>query len=353
MVGGAPATPDSAGVDRASLALPPPPALPASMILTVTRACNLRCAYCPTAKDGWPSLTVEDARAAVSLFATRYVDAAQPGDVKLFGGEPLLVPEVVRAAIEAASGRPEIRRVYLSTNGLGLDAPWLDFLAGQPKVILTLSVDGRPEDHRGLRRALPGVADSYEHLLSLLPALLRAPRLVITQTIAPSTAARAADNFSHLLELGFRRFNLLPGYYLPWRPTQLSALDDAFDAISQRIRAEWAAGRPLYLRNLFTWAPTPFFNTGLVVDADRSIHPSNVGLSGQLDGLRGQTQVGSLDAPPSREALQAQAVQVEGLLRAALPEGVWASTQAADAALTRLVRGLYPAWLQMKRDRSR
>ena len=47
--------------------------------------------------------------------------------------EPLQVC-LERAAIEAASARPEIRRVYLSTNGLGLDAPWLDFLAGQPKV---------------------------------------------------------------------------------------------------------------------------------------------------------------------------------------------------------------------------
>lgn len=319
------------------------------MILTVTRACNLRCAYCPTAKDGWPSLTEQDARAAVSLFATRYVDARRPGDVKLFGGEPLLVPQVVRAAIEEASARPEIRRVYLSTNGLGLDAGWLDLLAARPKVILTLSLDGRPEDHRGLRRALPGVADSYQHVRDLLPALLRAPRLVVTQTIAPSTAPRAAENFAHLLELGFRRFNLLPGYYLPWRPAQLDALEAGFSAIGQRIRAEWAAGRPLYLRNLFTWAPTPFFNTGLVVDADRSVHPSNVGLSGQLDGLRGQTRLGSLDEPPTPDALAAGAARVEELLRQALPEGVWASTQAVDAALTRLVRGLYPAWLASKR----
>ena len=71
------------------------------LILTVTRACNLRCSYCPTAMDGWPSLTPDDARAALRLFADRFGG----GDVKLFGGEPLLVPDVVRAAFdEAASG---------------------------------------------------------------------------------------------------------------------------------------------------------------------------------------------------------------------------------------------------------
>ena len=82
-----------------------------SLILTVTRQCDLRCAYCPTAKDGWPSLTAEDTRRAIDLFADRYGG----GDVKLFGGEPLLVPEVVRAAMDHAASRQEIRRVYLST----------------------------------------------------------------------------------------------------------------------------------------------------------------------------------------------------------------------------------------------
>ena len=84
------------------------------LILTVTRQCNLRCTYCPTAKDGWPSLSAQDARDAVKLF----VDRCGGGAIKLFGGEPLLVPEVVRAAMEQAREMPEIRWVYLSTNGL-------------------------------------------------------------------------------------------------------------------------------------------------------------------------------------------------------------------------------------------
>lgn len=321
------------------------------MILTVTRACNLRCSYCPTAKDGWPSLSRDDARAAVRLFADRYASVQRPGDIKMFGGEPLLVPDVVRAAIDEAVGRPQVRRIYLSTNGLGLDSAWLELVKRQPKLILTLSMDGRPEDHRRLRRALPGVADSYDHVLSLLPALLATPRVVLTQTIAPATAARAADNFEHLLDLGFRRFNFLPGYFVPWKAAQLAALERSLAGIGDRIRAEWAAGRRLYVRNLFTWAPTPFFNTGLVVDADRSIHPSNVGLSGQLDGLRGRTRVGDLDQPPPPQVLAARALDVNSMLEEVLPDRVWQSTLAADAALTKLVRGLYPAWAAARQAR--
>ena len=320
---------------------------PGSLILTVTRACNLRCAYCPTAKDGWPSLTPDDARQAVALFADRYGG----GDIKMFGGEPLLVPEVVRAALEAARTRPEIRRVYLSTNGLGLTPEWLAYLRGYPKGILTLSIDGAPEDHRRLRRALPGIADAYDHIVSLLPELLQTPRVVVTQTIAPATAVRAAANFRHLLGLGFRRINLLPGYYIPWRPAQLEALHAGFSEIQAEIEQWWSAGRYLYLRNLFTWAPTAFFNTGLVVDADRTIHPSNVGLSGALDELRAQTQVGTLDAPPSLAALAARSAQVNGLLETALAPGVLDATRAVDAELTALCQALYPAYVRFRRSR--
>jgi hypothetical protein len=325
---------------------------PGAMILTVTRACDLRCAYCPTAKDGWPSLTEEDAARAVDLFATRYGG----GEVKIFGGEPLLVPSVVQAAFEAARHRPEITRVYLSTNGLGLDTPWLARLRGYPKGVLTVSMDGTPADHRRLRRVAPGTSedapDAYDHVVSLLPELEATPRVVVTQTIAPVTAVRAAENFEHLLGLGFWRFNLLPGYYLPWRAHQLEALRRGFDAIGEIIRGRWREDRRLYLRNLFTRAPTPFFNTGLVVDADRTIHPSNVGLSGQLDGLRGRTQVGSLDDPPTPAALAARAQETNRWLEEALPENVWHSTKQVDAELTRLCRGLYPGYLAHRARRA-
>jgi MoaA/NifB/PqqE/SkfB family radical SAM enzyme len=317
------------------------------MILTVTRRCDLRCAYCPTAKDGMPELSAEDAVAAVHLFADRYGG----GDIKVFGGEPLLVPDVVRAATRAAAGRDEVRRVYVSTNGLGLTDEWLDWVASEPKAILTVSMDGAPEDHRRFRKALPGVADAYAHILTLLPRIVSTPRVVVTQTIPPATAHRAAENFEHLLSLGLRRFNLLPGYFLPWREDQLAALRSGFAAIRARIEGMWAAGEYVYLRNLFVWAPTPFFNTGLVVDSDRTIHSSNVVLSGKLEELGDRTRLGTLSDPPPVEALDAGAAATWDLLQAALPARIVESTRAADAALTELVQGLYGPWARWKKAR--
>lgn len=319
------------------------------LILTVTRQCNLRCSYCPTAKDGWPSLGEADATRALAMFSDRFGG----GDVKLFGGEPLLVPEVVRAVIDAAAAEPRIRRVYLSTNGIALDESWLRRVRDTPKLILTVSLDGRPDDHRRHRRALPmhAVPDAYDHVRSLLPALADTPRVVITQTIPPATAAQAADNFDHLVGLGFRRFNLLPGYYLRWREPQLGHLRASLARIGRRFEDAWRRDERLYLRNLFTYAPTPFFNTGVIVDADRSIHPCNVGLSGALEELLVETRCGTLDDPPTEAALARRAREVNGLLARSLPEEVWRSTLAVDAELSRMVRALYPAFLAHKKRR--
>ena len=318
-------------------------------MLTVTRECNLRCSYCPTAKDGWPSLSALDAEAAVDLFVRRFGG----GDIKLFGGEPLLVPQVVRAAMEAARVRPEVRRVYLSTNGLGLDDEWLDYLRAYPKGVLTISMDGLPDDHRRLRRALPQAGDSYDHVVGLLPKLRAVPRVVVTQTIAPATAKRAHQNFRHLRDLGFWRFNFLPGYYIPWKEEQLVQLRAAFDAIASDVRGTWADGGSLYVRNLFTYVPTTFFNSGLVVDSDRTIHPSNVGLSGALEGLLEQTRLGSLDDPPTPEALAEKGAEVNALLERALPAGVMEATRRADHELSRFCRGLYPSYLTQRASKRR
>lgn len=319
------------------------------LILTVTRQCNLRCSYCPTAKDGWPSLTEADATGALAMFCERFGG----GDVKLFGGEPLLVPDVVGAVIDAVANEPRIRRVYLSTNGIALDESWLRRVRDTPKLILTISLDGRPEDHRRHRRTLPmhEVVDAYDHVLSLLPALATTPRVVITQTIPPATAEQAADNFDHLVGLGFRRFNLLPGYYLAWKEQQLGHLRASLLAIRRRFEEAWRRDERLYLRNLFTYAPTPFFNDGLVVDADRTIHPSNVGLSGALEGLLVETRCGTLDDPPTPEALARSSRAVNGLLERSLSLEVWRSTLAVDAELTRMVRALYPAFVAHKKRR--
>ena len=323
-----------------------------SLILTVTRRCNLRCSYCPTVKDGWPSLSAADVRKGIELFEQLYGG----GVIKIFGGEPLLEPERCKEIISLAQQKPSIRYVYLSTNGLGLTTELLSWMKQQSKLILTLSMDGLARDHRRMRRPLAEskeTVDSYHHIRSLLPELLRVPRLVITQTIAPATARNAVENFEHLLELGFQRFNFLPGYFVPWRPEQLLELQQGFNGIGKIIKARWSEGQYLYVRNLFVRAPTPFFNQGLIVDSDSTIHPSNIGLSGSFDHLHQETTVGTLSEPPTRAQIEHAAATVNALIQRTVSARIWNATLAADAELTKLCEHLMPHFLRYKHRRKR
>ena len=315
------------------------------LILTVTRACNLRCSYCPTAKDGWPSLKKEDVRTAIDIFVSRFGG----GSIKLFGGEPLLVPEIVQEACHYAAKFDSIPQIYLSTNGLPLNEEFLDWIKRQKKLILTISIDGTAKDHNRMRRSLMGTSSSYEHVMSLRKSLLNLPRLVITQTIAPATASRAYKNFLHLYEQGFRKFNFLPGFYIPWRGVQLEYLKENFQQIADEIISLWEKNRYIYIRNLFIQAPTPFFNTGVIVDSDRSIHANNLGLSDKLTHLRAKTQVGNLDRPPTKEQLQSKAQEINSILKHELPSNIWSSTLAADAALSKFCAQLWPHFLRYKK----
>ncbi len=312
-----------------------------ALILTVTRRCNLRCAYCPTVKDGVPDLSVSDALRAIDLFLGRGVG----GEIKLFGGEPFLVPEVIEAVMRRVSDDTSNVSLSVSTNGTHFSEAILDLFRANPRVTLTVSIDGLERDHDGLRRPLPGESNSFAEIQRWLPALLTLPRFVVTQTIAPSTAIRAATNFHALRAMGIRRFNLLPGYYLPWSAAQLDALSVGFDTIGSTFEAAWASRDRLYLRNLYTRAPTPFFNTGFVVDSDGRIHGSNLVLA---QSIGDRTVVGTLDAPPTQAELDAAAARIPALLEEVYSPHVLASTRAVDTRLTRLCERLYPAYFRMR-----
>ena len=107
----------------------------------------------------------------------------------------------------------------------------------------------------------------------------------------------------------------------------------------------------MYVRNLFVQAPTPFFNTGLIVDSDRSIHASNLGLSSKLDRLREKTKIGDLDDLPTMKQVQDKAEEINSILAMSLPQKVWVSTQDVDAALSKFCSNLWPHFLRYRKKK--
>jgi sulfatase maturation enzyme AslB (radical SAM superfamily) len=308
---------------------------PRTLVLVLTRRCQLRCTYCPVVKGS------EDMHEAVALRALRlFVDLYGGGDVKLFGGEPLLAPRVARAVIAAADREPAVRRVLVSTNGVALGDSWRDDLLRARKTVVVLSLDGTEADHAALRSPPVVAADGHRRVLACLPRLVRAGRVLVNQVIAPSTASRAATNFEYLLGLGVRRVNLLPASYVAWTAAELEALREGLAGIRRRVAARWARGERLYVRNVFVRAPQPLFAEGVVVDSDGSIFPSDCILSDVSSGLRAALRCGSVGRPPRLAELRRRSREADGLLEAALAPEVLAATHAVDRELSGFARAL-------------
>lgn len=210
------ARPDRVG----SSYVPPEPDHVKALCLLVTNDCNLRCRYC-FAKGG----RVDRSRISPEV-ARRSLDFLFAGlgkrsrcEVDFFGGEPLLVFDVVRDAILYGEKRAEEEgktiRFTLTTNGILLDDEIVRFLLDH-HVSVILSMDGRPKAHDGMR-VFPGGRGTYavvlakyrRYVLEREGCDLRFHDYWVRGTFTRRSLDFAAD-VEHLVNLGFEKISMEP-----------------------------------------------------------------------------------------------------------------------------------------------
>ncbi len=138
-----------------------------SLCLHIAHDCNLRCKYCFASTGGFGAvrslMSKETGEAAVE-FAITGSGARTNLDIDFFGGEPLMNPSVVRHLVDYVRRREgetgKNIKLTLTTNGTLLTDEMLEFLNAR-RVLLVLSLDGRPRVHDGMR-PFPGGEGSYK-----------------------------------------------------------------------------------------------------------------------------------------------------------------------------------------------
>lgn len=231
------------------------------LVLTVTEACNLRCAYCLHGADldwvrshGSRRMSVETALQAVAYFLERQ-DTDRTPVISFYGGEALLNFEVVKAVVAAVREHPRGAEAMLviDTNGVLLDEAVIEFV-GRQKIHLQISIDGPApihDRHRLDANGQPTFDPIMANLSGLLDCYPRAvDRLNFVLTLAPPVDLFAvADLFASFppyLERGFSaqprvtvNFANLEGQ--DWEPGQ----EEAAGLPGLRVQVEEA--RQMYL----------------------------------------------------------------------------------------------------------
>lgn len=278
------------------------------LVLVLTRRCNQRCGFCP---QTFLDADMEEATLDAALEDLLPLLSA-PARVKLFGGEPLLRPDLVARAVDFLAEKSPRTEVELATNGRALPAA-AALLARRPKVEVFISTPGP----RGGRQ--PGAVHNF-----LIPP--------------GESAAKTARRLIEARRDGFTRFNFLPAYFVLWTPAQLKGLAAAFQALRVVLKKLAAAGRRAEVVNLVRRGSTPLYNDGLVVDVDGTVYSSNLVLAEAVWPRRERLSLGHVSRPRAlAERAKSDTAQV---LKDSFPPEVMVSSLAADAALTAFCRSL-------------
>ena len=217
------------------------------LTLHLTRACNLRCAYCYSPPRPGPAMTLQTGRRALELGAR--LNQGSCGIV-FFGGEPLLCKDLIRALVaeaRAMEARGEGRFHFkLTTNGLLLDDAFLQFALEQD-IVIAMSLDGVREAHDRYRR-LPDGSPSFDRLLPKVRMLLSVrPYASVLMVVNPDTAPMLTDSVCFLLDQGCRYLIVSLNYAGPWTEADLDQLQRQYERLGD-LYVEWTReGRKFYL----------------------------------------------------------------------------------------------------------
>ena len=149
--------------------VPPKPDHVKALCLLVTNDCNLRCKYCFAGggRIDRSRMTPEVARRSLD-FLFSALGKRTRCEVDFFGGEPLLVFDIVKDAIvygeEKARAAGKTVKFTLTTNGVLLNDEVVRFLLDHD-VSVILSMDGRPQSHDEMR-VFPDGRGTYETVLA-------------------------------------------------------------------------------------------------------------------------------------------------------------------------------------------
>lgn len=138
-----------------------------SLCLHIAHDCNLRCGYCFAGTGdfgGYRAMMSKETAEKAVEFAIAGSKMRHNLELDLFGGEPLLNPEVVKHVINYVRRREfetgKNIKLTLTTNGTLLNDDIIQFL-NDNRVMLVLSLDGKKETHDNMR-PFPNKTGSYD-----------------------------------------------------------------------------------------------------------------------------------------------------------------------------------------------
>ncbi len=220
--------------------------------------CDVDCLYCFEKRKlapGGAQITTQQIHRLGQIFGKR------PLAIELHGGEPLTVgKDAMAAVLETLAAQPTVHRVHLQTNGVRLDAEWLDlFDAHYPGLHIGLSMDG-DEQGNSWRIGYDG-NPVYPHIVNALNLLAERGRTCgIVTVVTPAVLGRAPQIIDHIASFdAVRAVHLLPAFD--------TTVTTPLTATGRRTSPSRLLQARAVASDGAAWAITPFQYAEFVLDA--------------------------------------------------------------------------------------
>jgi uncharacterized protein len=216
--------------------------------LVLNHACNLRCGYCYTGRKFDRPMSLEVAKRAIALG----LDQVKQGWllVAFFGGEPLLEPELLEAAVEETLARCAERKVKpyftVSTNATLL-SPKRVALLTRHKFNVQVSLDGGARSQDAMRRFANGRSSFARAAEGLQRVLAAGLTVKVVSVVDPGNVGHLSDGLEQLAGLGARAVHYSPNYLAAWSEQGRADFERALTDLGERHLQMYREGRAVHL----------------------------------------------------------------------------------------------------------
>jgi radical SAM protein with 4Fe4S-binding SPASM domain len=193
-----------------------------SLQLLVTTDCNLNCSYCYIKKQK-KTMDLGVAKAAIDLLSK-----SENNQLVVFGGEPLLVPDLAAEVVKYAV-KKNINEIILTTNGTIYSKELAEVLK-KNKVGVQISVDSYQESQR--HRRFKSGESSYGVVIKNLKKYINAGiKVSISITVDPENVNNLSSNFLNL-STTFKDIRLILATCVEWTDESVQELNIQLDKIN-------------------------------------------------------------------------------------------------------------------------
>ncbi len=252
-----------------------------SIDILISEDCNLACKYCFVKNgqyQGKSDLMGSDVGKKSIDFLIQKSGKQKDLFVCFFGGEPLInfkiIKEIVSYALEKGSVNNKFFHFSMTTNGTLLSDDIVKFIS-EYQIKVTISIDGDMDSHNKNRPISKG-GDSYSQIISNLKKLNQHNvNYAARTTVSSFTKGKIADNFEHLVSLGFKRI-YMENALAPKGKIFITNYNDIVEIEKQYLQITNTLIEKITLEQNFNIATIPL-PLGKIVNKNTISHSCNAG----------------------------------------------------------------------------